>query len=116
MVYIYQIFGLLHHNEEQLAEINKEINKEWEPWEGLLSRVMASNIDEQVASAMYFCETYEAVLEAKKRMEKIVDQYSDFIVYTQEFIYNTVDVKQINWKVGIPISTELEVPSNIIIT
>jgi hypothetical protein len=91
MKYAYLIFGILYRNEEEIKQMSDESSHLFDGIDGLISRHLFSNIEDQMASALFFCEDLESAEMVKEKMHVIIEKYDEYIDYTTEFIYKVIE-------------------------
>ena len=95
MLYAYQMFGQLNSSKETRIKLFNELNDSFEPWEGLVSRTVLWDEENEIGNVIYLCRTQESALRAKKRVKELVEKYDEIVGYTTELL-STVVGQQFN--------------------
>ena len=84
------MFGQLEANEETRTKLFKELNEIFEPWEGLISRTMFYDEENEVGNVVYLCETRESALIAQERVKRLLEEYAEIAGFTTELFSKVV--------------------------
>lgn len=90
MMYAYQMFGQLDADEETRIKLFNELNETFEPWEGLVSRTVFWDEENEVGNVVYICETRDSAIRAQKRVKELVQKYDEIVGYTTELVSKVV--------------------------
>ena len=94
MAYVYQIFGQLYKNSKEFEILVEEVANTFEDVDGLVSKTILSDIENETASALYLCKDRETALLAQERIKGILEKYDEHIGFTTEFIFKVIENAQ----------------------
>ena len=91
MVYVYQVFGNYFKGKNEMLQISVIKRRIIDEIQGITSRYLLSQLDEEVASAMYVCRDKETAEKVQSVVREIMNEYVEDIGFTTEFIFELVD-------------------------
>lgn len=88
-MYVYHIFGML--TRENMLKMSEDTSHMFDDVEGLITRYGLSNVNDEITSGLFFCESLESAEAVKRKVHEVVEKYDEYVGYTTEFIYKIVD-------------------------
>jgi hypothetical protein len=97
-MYAYQLFGIILRDSEELNELTNETRKRFENFPGLISRLVFSNVEDNIASGVYLCKDRETAERVKSVIHEIMENMDEYYHILHEFIFEIIDSTNYEWK------------------
>ncbi len=86
----------MYRDSKQVAELVTEVNESFEGFEGLISRTIFSDVENDLASTQYIYEDRKTALKAQKRVQELMEKYEEVIGFSSEFIFKVIQTTILN--------------------